>query len=91
MILGGLGTNFHDFCCPARLVVIGLFPGLSNNNSKNPETDSRDPETETGGLETELIVHRIHGTLETGLHRIPGILVAPTRGAGGFLLRKIYC
>ena len=31
--------------------------------------DSRDPETETGKLETEKRVHRIHGTLETGLHK----------------------
>ena len=46
--------------------------------------DFRDPETETGNLETEKRVHRIHDTLETGLHRIPRSLVAPTRGAGGF-------
>ena len=46
--------------------------------------DSRDPETETGSLETEKRVHRIHGTLETGLHMIPRSLVAPSRGAGGF-------
>ena len=45
--------------------------------------DSRDPETETGNLETEKRVHRIHGTLETGLHMIPRSLVAPSRGAGG--------
>ena len=31
--------------------------------------DSRDPETETGNLETEKRVHRILGTLETGLHK----------------------
>ena len=31
--------------------------------------DSRDPEIETGNLEIEKRVHRIHGTLETGLHK----------------------
>ena len=31
--------------------------------------DSRDPETEHGNLETEKRVHRIHDTLETGLHK----------------------
>ena len=49
-----------------------------------PETHSRDRETETGSLETEQRVHRIHGTLETGLHIILRSLVAPTRGAGGY-------
>ena len=38
------------------------------------------PETETGKLETEKRVHRIHGTLETGLHMMPRSLVAPSRG-----------
>ena len=47
--------------------------------------ESRDPETETGNLETEKRVHRIHGTLEPGLDMIPRSLVAPTRGAGGFV------
>ena len=46
--------------------------------------DSRDPEAETGSLETEKRVHRIHGTLETGVHIILRSLVAPSRGAGGF-------
>ena len=46
--------------------------------------DSRDLETETGSLETGKRVHRIHGTLETGLHMMLRSLVAPTRGAGGF-------
>ena len=49
--------------------------------------DSRDPETEIGNLETEKRVHRIHGTLETGLHMMPRSLVAPSRGAGGFFNR----
>ena len=39
--------------------------------------DSRDPETETGNLETEKRVHRIHGTLEMGLHMMRHSLVAP--------------
>ena len=53
--------------------------------------ESRDPETETGNLETEKRAHRIHGTLETGLHMIPRSLVAPTRGAGGFFLEVCVC
>ena len=44
----------------ARLCI----PGLNYNNSRIRETDSRDPETEAGSLETELIVHRIHATLD---------------------------
>ena len=51
------------------------------SGSLNP--DSGNPETETGSLETEKRVHRMHGTLETGLQRILRSLVAPPRGAGG--------
>ena len=40
---------------------------LVTNNPGSLKPDSRDPETETGKLETEKRVHRIHGTLETGL------------------------
>ena len=58
---------------------------LSNTNPGSLKPDSRDPETETGDLETER-VHRIHGTLETGLHMMLRSLVAPSRGAGGFLI-----
>ena len=56
---------------------------LSNTNPGSLIPDSGDPETETGNLETEKRVHRIHGTLETGLQIIPRSLVAPSRGAGG--------
>ena len=56
---------------------------LVTNNPGSLKPDSRDPETETGNLETEKRVHRIHGTLETGLHMIPRSLVAPSRGASG--------
>ena len=42
---------------------------LSNINPGSLKPDSRDPETETGKLETEKRVHRIHGTLETGLQK----------------------
>jgi translation initiation factor 6 (eIF-6) len=55
---------------------------LSNTNPGSLKPDSTDPETETGNLETEKGVHRIHGTLETGLQIIPRSLVAPSRGAG---------
>ena len=58
---------------------------LVTNNPGSLKPDSRDPETETGNLETEKRVHRIHCTLETGLHMIPRSLVAPSRGAGGFM------
>ena len=61
---------------------------LSNTNPGSLKPDCRDPETETGGLEIEKRVNRIHGTLETGLHMIPRSLVAPTRGAGGFVGRS---
>ena len=62
---------------------LGTSRALSNTNPGSLKPDSRDPETETGNLETEKRVHRIHDTLETGLHRIPRSLVAPSRGAGG--------
>ena len=42
--------------------------------------DSGDPETETGNLETEKRVHRIHGTLETGLHEDPPQPGGPLKG-----------
>ena len=57
---------------------------LVTNNPGSLEPDSGDPETQTGNLETEKRVHSIHGTLETGLQRMPRSLVAPSRGAGGF-------
>ena len=44
-------------------------PGPGNKQSRIPEHDSRDPEAETGSLKTKKRVHRIHGTLETGLHK----------------------
>ena len=56
---------------------------LSNTIPGSLKPDSGDPETETGNLETEKRAHRIHDTLETGLHRIPRSLMAPSRGAGG--------
>ena len=59
---------------------------LSNTNPGSLRPDSRDPETETGNLETDLRIHKIHGTLETGLHihnsSQPG---APTRGPADIL------
>ena len=72
---------------PAPNLVGGKWFGsraLSNTNPGSLKPDSSDPETETGDLETEKRVHRIHDTLETGLHMIPRSLVAPSRGAGGF-------
>ena len=63
---------------------------LSNIIPGSLKPDSRDPETETGNLETEKRVHRIHGTLETGLHMIRRSLVAPSRGAGGYQSLYMY-
>ena len=60
---------------------------LVTNNPGSLKPDSGDPETETGSLETEKRVHRIHGTLETGLQIMLRSLVAPSRGAGGFVRR----
>ena len=57
---------------------------LSNINPGSLKPGSRDPEPETGNLETEKRVHRIHGTLEMGLHMFPRSLVAPSRGPGGY-------
>ena len=47
-----------------------------------PEHDSRDHETETGHLEIDKRVHRIHGTLETGLLKDPSQSGAPLKGGG---------
>ena len=44
---------------------------LVTNNPGSLKPDSGDPETETGNLGTEKRVHRIHDTLETGLHKDP--------------------
>ena len=67
---------------PGTLQVEGNWYGsrtlVTHSGSLKP--DSRDPETET---ESEKRVHRINGTLESGLHMIPHSLVAPPRGASG--------
>ena len=62
---------------------MGRSPGPSDKQSRILEHDSRDPETEIGSFEIKKGVHRIHDTLETGLHMMLRSLVAPTRGAGG--------
>ena len=58
--------------CLSRALVT-IIPG-----SLKP--DSRDPETETGSLETEERAHRIHGTLETGLHKDASQPGGPLKG-----------
>ena len=45
---------------------------------------------ETGSLDTELKVHRIHGTRATILEDVPGSLVSLTRWAGGFFCVGLY-
>ena len=72
-----LGTNRVEANWYGSGTLVTIIPG-----SLKP--DPRDPETETDNLETEKRVHRIHGTLETGLHMMLRSLVAPSRGAGGF-------
>ena len=66
---------------PAWLVVNGLSLGLSNNNPRISEHDSRDPETEIGRLEDR---RRAHSTLETGF---PRILRSPVAPQGGWRIR----
>ena len=69
----GTSPGLRYLACPRALVTI--IPG-----SLKP--DSRDPETETGSLETEKRVHRIHGTLEKGLHKDASQPGGPHRGGG---------
>ena len=59
---------------------MGASRALSNTNPGSLKPDSRDPETETGNLETEKRVHRIHGTLETGLHKDASQPGGPLKG-----------
>ena len=70
--------------CPIIEAKLGGSWALSNTNPGSLKPDSRDPETETGNLETGKRVHRIHDTLETGLHMMPRSLVAPSRGLVDF-------
>ena len=65
---------------------MGASRALSNTIPGSLKPDFRDPETESGSLETEKKAHRIHGTLEAGLHMMLRSLVAPSRGAGGLIL-----
>ena len=78
--------NFHVILGSSQILRPSLVDGklgaggsLVTNNPGSLKPDSRDPETETGSLEIEKRVHRIHDTLETGLHMMPRSLVAPTQ------------
>ena len=64
---------------------MGTSRALSNTIPGSLKPDSRDPETETGSLETEKTVHRVHGTLETGLHKDAPQPGGPHKGG-----RRIY-
>ena len=68
-----LGTNLVGGRMVASRALSNTIPG-----SLKPE--SRDPETETGSLEIEKMVHRIHGTLEPGLHKDPSQPGGPLKG-----------
>ena len=77
---------------PAPNLVGGKWFGsraLSNTNPGSLKPDSRDPETETGNLETEKRVHRIHGKLETGLHKDPSQPGGPLKGGRRIFFVKI--
>ena len=69
---------------------IGLFLGLRETSSRNHETDPKELETKTGSLETELRVHRIHGSLETGLQMMLRSLVAPYKEAIILIYMAVY-
>ena len=60
---------------------------LSNTIPGSLKPDYRDPETETGNLETEKRVHRIHGTLDTGLHKDASQPGGPLKGGRRIFLR----
>ena len=88
MILGYpqiLGTLLVEGKLGGSRALRNTIPGFLRPDPGSLRPDSRDPEIEIGNLETEKRVHRIHGTLETGLHMMPRSLVAPSRGAGGFI------
>ena len=55
-----LGTNRVEANWYGSGTLVTIIPG-------NLKPDPRDPETEIGKLETEKMLHRVHGTLETGL------------------------
>ena len=68
-----LGTNRVEANWYGSGTLVTIIPG-----SLKP--DPRDPETETENLETEKRVHRIHGTLETGLHKDASQPGGPLKG-----------
>ena len=63
-------------------------PELGNTIPGSLEPDSRDPGTETGNLETEKRVHRIHGTLTTGLQKDALQAVPPQGGPADFCYKQ---
>ena len=68
-----VGDNWYGSGTPVTIITGSLKP------------DSRDPQTETGSLETEKRVRRIHGSLETRLHKDALQAGGPHKGAGGLL------
>ena len=66
------------------------FPSgsLVTNNPGCLKPDSRDLETETGNLETEKRVHKIHDTLETGLHKDASQPGGPHKGGRRIFISK---
>ena len=80
--------NFHEILGSSQILRRSLVGGiwycsraLSNTNPGSLKPDSRHPETETGDLETEKRVHRILGTLETGLHMMLRSLADPLKSS----------
>ena len=81
-----LGSKHPQISGPSGLVENGWRLGASNKHPGSLKPDFRDPETETGKLETEKRVHRIHGTLETGLQKDASQPGGPHKGG-----RRISC
>ena len=88
MILGYpqiLGTLLVEGKLGGSRALRNTIPGFLRPDPGSLRPDSRDPETETGNLETEKRVHRIHDTLETGLHKDASQPGGPPKGG-----RRIY-
>ena len=62
---------------------------VETNNPGSLKPDSGDLDTELGVLRLRRGVHRIHGTMQKGLHMMPRSLVPPSMGAGGLTTTEL--
>ena len=98
MILGGLGTNFHSFCCPGDwlenwwffMVILGspqiLRPSWWRVNLSSPGPKPLNRNLETGDMrheKWEISLLENPKCENTRLKRNPSQPGAPLRGAGG--------